>query len=66
MNDIRLKDATRILKKNGYVLEYVNGSHYQFFNKNRRRITLPFHVNRKNSCSAVIWNKIVKEYNIKY
>lgn len=66
MNNIKLRDARRILKANGYTLAYVNGSHYHFFNNTGRRITLPFHISRSNECSKTIWNKTVKEYNIKY
>ena len=65
MNDIRLKDATRILKKNGYILDRISGDHY-IYKRDNRPLLLVFHMNRDNSCPFPIWNKMVKKYNIKY
>ena len=66
MNDIRLKDATRILKKNGYTLNRVSGDHYTYKNESGRPLLLVFHMKRGNSCPYPIWNKMVKKHNIKY
>lgn len=64
MNDIKLRDATRILKKNGYTLNRIVGDHYHYYNDNNRRLTLVFHMKRNNSCPWVIWKRTVKEYQI--
>lgn len=66
MNGIRLKDATRILKKNGYTLDRVSGDHYTYKNESGRPLLLVFHMKRGNSCPYPIWNKMVKKHNIKY
>lgn len=66
MNDIRLKDATRILKKNCYTLNRVSGDHYTYKNESGRPLLLVFHMKRGNSCPYPIWNKMVKKHNIKY
>ncbi len=66
MNDIRLKDATRILKKNGYTLNRIVGDHYTYRNANNRPLLLVFYMNRSNSCPGAIWKKTCKKHNIQY
>ena len=66
MNDIRLKDATRILKKNGYTLNRVSGDHYTYKNESGRPLLLVFHMKRGNSCPGAIWKKTCKQHNIEY
>lgn len=66
MNDIRLKDATRILKKNNFTLGYIRGDHYNYFDTGGTRLVLVFHMNRSNSCPGAIWKKTCKQHNIKY
>lgn len=65
MNDVKLRDAKKILKKNNFEFGYVNGDHWHFFRDNQR-LTLVFHVNRGNACPYPIWSKNCKKYNIKY
>jgi predicted RNA binding protein YcfA (HicA-like mRNA interferase family) len=66
MNDIKLRDANKILKKNGYTLNRIVGDHYHYYNNNNRRLTLVFHMKRDNSCPGAIWKKTCKQHNIKY
>lgn len=66
MNDIKLRDANKILKKNGFELRRVSGDHWHYYNAQNQRLTLVFHMNRDNACPFPIWNKMVKKYNIKY
>lgn len=66
MNDIRLKDATRILKKNGYTLNRIVGDHYTYKKKSGRPLLLVFHMKRSNSCPGAIWKKTCKQHNIEY
>ena len=65
MNDIKLRDATRILKKNGYVVERISGDDYSY-KRDNRPLLLGFHMNRGNSCPGAIWKKTCKQHNIKY
>lgn len=66
MNDIKLRDANKILKKNGFELRRVSGDHRHYYNAQNQRLTLVFHMNRGNSCPAAIWKKTCKQHNIKY
>lgn len=66
MNDIKLRDTNKILKKNGFELRRVSGDHRHYYNAQNQRLTLVFHMNRDNACPFPIWNKMVKKYNIKY
>ena len=63
MTNIKLRDAERILKKNGWTRAYISGDHYHYTN-GKRRLQLPFHVNRGYECNARIWKARCKEYNI--
>lgn len=65
MNGIKLRDARRILKANGYELAYVNGNHHMYC-KGSHKIAIPFHVNRSNECSGKLWKAICKQNNIQY
>lgn len=64
MNNIKWRDAVRILKKNGYYYSYTRGDHAYFFDAKKQRITLPFHVKRGNECPYGIWIKEVKRKNL--
>lgn len=64
MNDIKLRDARKILKANGYELSYVNGDHYAFCREGSPKIVLPFHVKRGFECSYPIWRKACKRNGI--
>ena len=66
MNDIKLRDAKKILKKNNFEFGYINGDHYNWFDNNGKRLTLVFHMNRGNACPYPIWSKACKQHNIKY
>ena len=38
------KEAIDLLKRAGFVLDHVTGSHYIFYNENRKkRVTVPYH-----------------------
>ena len=63
MTNIKLRDAERILKKNGWTRAYISGDHYHYTN-GKRRLQLPFHVNRGFECNARIWKARCKEYDI--
>lgn len=65
MNDIKLRDANKILKKNGYTLDRISGDHY-IYKRDSRPLLLVFHMNRGNVCPWPIWNKMGKKHNIKY
>lgn len=64
MNDIKLRDAQKILKANGYTLAYVNGDHRTYFKEGNPKIVLPFHMNRSNECPYPIWRKACKRNGI--
>ena len=66
MNDIKFRDANRILKKNGYTLMYVRGDHHNYVGPDGQRIVLPFHKNRNNECGHNIWTRTCRQYSIKY
>ena len=63
LTNIKLRDAERILKKNGWTRAYISGDYYHYTN-GKRRLQLPFHVNRGYECNARIWKARCKEYNI--
>lgn len=65
MNDIRLKDAQKILRKNNFVFDYIRGDHYYWVSPAGQRLTLVFHMKRQNSCPGAIWAKAVKQHNLK-
>lgn len=64
MNDVKYRDAVKILKKNGYIHQYQTGDHHIFSNSDGRKITLPFHKNRNNECSGFLFMKEVKRKNL--
>lgn len=41
---IKPKEAIRVVKKIGFILDHVSGSHYVYYNPAKtRRVTIPFH-----------------------
>lgn len=56
-NNIDFRKASRILKNNGFAPGRIKSSHHHFY-KNGVDIVVPYKVNR------MLWNRIVKEYNL--
>lgn len=58
MNNLKYRDAERVLKKNGYHLIRTKGSHFRFTNgKNFITIT--------RDCNGAVWAGIKKQNNLK-
>ncbi|MDO9548014.1 MAG: type II toxin-antitoxin system HicA family toxin [Candidatus Marinimicrobia bacterium] len=51
------KELAKILKKNGWVLDHIKGSHHIFIKENKRAIPIPIHGNKdlpKGLVSAIL------------
>lgn len=54
---INFREAEKILFKNGYKLDKINGSHYQYI-KNGNRIVINLKLNK------MVWRRLCKENNL--
>lgn len=64
MTEIQKRDVLKIMRKNGYYVDRVNGSHHIFKNDTKSdSITVSFN-QTKNGCNGVIWKRLCKEHNL--
>lgn len=56
-NDIRFKEADRVLRRNGFVCDRTRGSHHHYVNGDKS-VVINIKTNR------MVWKRICKEYGL--
>ena len=53
------KDIQRILRKNGFAFQRQTGSHSIYTNETGKHMTVRF-----SNCNKMVWQRMIKEYNL--
>lgn len=62
MKEIKRIEVQRALRKNGFVLDHITGSHHIYRRGEGEMLTVPL----AKSVNGKLWHDICKQHNIKY
>jgi len=65
MTEVSKREILKIMRRNGYYIDRVNGSHHIFKNDSRQdSLSISFNQGKNNGCNGVIWKRLKKEHDI--
>lgn len=59
MREYKNKDVQRILRKNGWILHHIRGSHAIYKNEKNQHLTVT-----TGRCNGLIMQRLIKEYGM--